>query len=527
VTTVPRFRSLASKFFLLTAALVFWVVAVVLAYDLRQDAFDVRKGVLLFFVVLLVAGATSRMTIRLLARPLAMLHQGIQSVREGRLETIPISRTGDEIEFLGESFNQMIEAVTSTQDELLSSKLLLEERIRRRTQELEVAMQKTLAASQAKSEFLANISHELRTPMNGILGMLNMVMVTKLDPEQKDQLETAQRCAYSLLAVLNDVLDLSKIEAGRMAIESIPFEFGTLLEDCVKTLAPVGSAKRVAVLSDIAPDVPRRVVGDSLRLRQIVTNLLSNAVRFTEKGHVILSARRIEDSPDGRVGMQISVVDTGIGIPEDKLEVIFEKFTQADSSISRRFGGTGLGLAITRSLVEMQQGSIEVQSTPGAGSRFTVELAYAEADENTPVHEVRRESNATPGHILIVEDNQVNQKLVSAVLQKHGHTVMIVSNGLEALEALRRDRFRMILMDVQMPEMDGLEATRLIRKNPRWETIPIVAMTARAMEGDEESCRSAGMNGYLSKPIHAEHLLSVVEEFTLREDASYNVSASA
>jgi CheY-like chemotaxis protein len=175
----------------------------------------------------------------------------------------------------------------------------------------------------------------------------------------------------------------------------------------------------------------------------------------------------------------------------------------------------------------MQQGSIEVQSTPGAGSRFTVELAYAEADENTPVHEIRRESNATPGHILIVEDNQVNQKLVSAVLQKHGHTVMIVSNGLEALEALRRDRFRMILMDVQMPEMDGLEATRLIRKNPRWETIPIVAMTARAMEGDEESCRSAGMNGYLSKPIHAEHLLSVVEEFTLREDASYNVSASA
>jgi signal transduction histidine kinase/ActR/RegA family two-component response regulator len=528
VTTVPRFRSLASKFFLLTAALVFWVVAVILAYDLRQDAFDVRKGVLLFFVVILVAGATSRMTIRLLARPLGVLHEGIQSVREGRLQPMPITRTGDEIEFLGDSFNQMIEALTSTQEELLNSKMLLEERIRLRTQELEVAVQKALAASQAKSEFLANISHELRTPMNGILGMLNMVMVTRLDAEQNDQLETAQRCAYSLLAVLNDVLDISKIEAGRMAIESIPFDVRTLLEDCVKTLAPVGAAKQVSVSADIAPDIPRHVMGDSLRLRQILTNLLSNAVKFTEKGIVTLHAHRLCDSPDGRVSMEISVADTGIGIPEDKLDVIFEKFTQADSSISRRFGGTGLGLAITRSLVEMQQGTIQVHSCVGRGSTFIVTLSYALADQHAPAHEAGSVANeTTPARILIVEDNQVNQKLVSAVLQKNGYIVTIAANGLEALEAMESEEFRLILMDVQMPGMDGLEATRLIRKNPHWGTIPIVAMTARAMEGDQQSCLSAGMNGYISKPIHAAHLLSVVEEFRLREDTAHSAQASA
>jgi len=371
-----------------------------------------------------------------------------------------------------------------------------------------VAMQKALAASQAKSEFLANISHELRTPMNGILGMLNMVMVTKLDAEQKDQLDTAQRCAYSLLAVLNDVLDISKIEAGRMAIESIPFDLRTLLEDCVKTLLPVGAAKHVSVFADIAHDVPRRVIGDSLRLRQILTNLLSNAVKFTEKGSVTLRVIRLSGPPDGPVSIELSVTDTGIGIPEDKLDVIFEKFTQADSSISRRFGGTGLGLAITRSLVEMQQGTIGVQSRIGSGSTFTVVLAYTLVDEHAPVHDAANIGNkAVTGRILIVEDNEVNQKLVSAVLQKNGHTVAIANNGLEALEALRREDFRMILMDIQMPVLDGLEATRVIRTKPRWETIPIVAMTAGAMEGDQRSCLAAGMNGYISKPIHAAHFI--------------------
>jgi CheY-like chemotaxis protein len=363
--------------------------------------------------------------------------------------------------------------------------------------------------------------------MNGILGMLNMVTVTKLDPEQRDQLETAQRCAYSLLAVLNDVLDISKIEAGRMAIETVPFDFCDVVEDCVKTHAAIAGIKGVQVSAEIAEDLPRHLMGDPLRLRQILTNLLSNAVKFTERGFVRLQARRVPEAAQ-EVVIELSISDTGIGIPGDKLDLIFEKFSQADTSISRRFGGTGLGLAITRSLVQMQNGTISVQSTPDAGSTFAVTLPYTAADEYSHGFESGFAMGSIAGRVLIVEDNQVNQKLVSALLSKHGYTVAIAANGVEALRSLEDEDFRMILMDVQMPVMDGLEATRLIRGNPRWQATPIIAMTARAMEGDKESCLSAGMNGYISKPIHAAHLLSVVEEFAQAQDrAAYSSQALA
>jgi len=306
-----------------------------------------------------------------------------------------------------------------------------------------------------------------------------------------------------------------------MAIESVPFDLRLVIEDCVKAHAALGVNKGVNISAVIADDLPRRAIGDPLRLRQILTNLLSNAVKFTERGSVALNAHRLADT------IVLTVSDTGIGIAQDKLEIIFEKFTQADTSISRRFGGTGLGLAITRSLVEMQQGTISVSSTLGEGSTFTVTLTYAAAEEHEPAQEAAIASSLASGRILIVEDNQVNQKLVSTLLQKNGYTVSIAGNGVEALQLLEREEFRLILMDVQMPILDGLETTRLIRSHTRWQSIPIIAMTARAMEGDKQSCLSAGMNGYISKPIHAAHLLSVIEEFAMSGQSSYETQTSA
>jgi signal transduction histidine kinase/CheY-like chemotaxis protein len=516
-----HYRSLASKYSIFTSALLFWVVLVLVAYDLRQDNFNISKGALLLAILLLVASAISRMTIRLLSRPLALLQTGITNVREGRLEPIQVSSTGDEIEFLGESFNGMIEALAATQNELLQNQEMLEERIRQRTQQLEVAMQKALAASQAKSEFLANISHELRTPMNGILGMMDLVLQSSLSLEQRDHLETAQSCAYSLLAILNDLLDLSKIEAGKMALERIPFSPRPLLEEAVKSQVAVAILRDVGLRSEIDGDLPDQLLGDPLRLRQILANLLSNAVKFTAQGFVLLraSGHRLMDD---KFALRIEVIDTGTGIPLDKLQTIFEKFTQADTSINRRFGGTGLGLAITRVLVAMHGGTIEVESEVGRGSRFSVNIPYELASvPKPPVPELSPVSTGPAFHsddrgtILVVEDNLVNQKMVSSILRKHGFKVEITSNGQEAIEALQRHTFQLVLMDVQMPVLDGLETTRLIRKDPRWGQLPIVAMTAHAMHGDREGCLAAGMNAYISKPVHSAHLLSVVEEYTL------------
>ncbi|HEY6393476.1 MAG TPA: response regulator [Bryobacteraceae bacterium] len=513
-------RSLASKFSLFTAILVFWVVATILAYDLRQDTFDAGKGLLLFVIVILVSGAISRFTIRLLARPLGLLQAGITSVRNGRLEPIQVSRTGDEIEFLGESFNRMIEALATSRREIREQQELHEQRLKERTEQLEEVIRRAQAANQAKSDLLANVSHELRTPMNGVIGMLDMALANHLAEDQAEDLQTAQRCAYSLLALLNDILDLSKIEAGKMTLEKIPFDLRATFDDCIKAQQPKALENGVALNFEVSPEVPEQIVGDPLRISQILSNLVSNAVKFTEHGSTLV---RVDSqcSESGEFFLQITVRDTGTGIPADKLPFIFDEFMQADGSVSRRYGGTGLGLAITRRLVEIQGGRIRAESELDRGTTFYVtlpyELAVGEAGQirdALTLPEPRLTGLANLARILIVEDNQVNQKVVTAVLRKRGYTIELANDGMEALSKLEKQgSFDLVLMDVQMPVLDGLEATRRIRQEKRWRDLPIVAMTAHAMNGDRERCLDAGMNGYISKPVHPSHLLNTVDEY--------------
>ncbi|MBS1824668.1 MAG: response regulator [Acidobacteria bacterium] len=530
-TRPAGFRSLATKFFVFIAGVLFWVVLTLLGFDMRQDSVNWGKWAVVSVLVVVIAALLSKFTTRILAAPLRMLEEGIHSVTEGRLETIRVSSTGDEIEYLGHSFNRMITRLIETQNEVRQHQELLEERIRRRTEQLERAMQSAQAASQAKSEFLANMSHELRTPMNGVLGMIDIVLDSPLTAEQREQLETAQRCANSLLSLLNDVLDLSKIEAGKMVLERIPFDLRVLIDDTIRAQRAKAYKKGITVGMEVDRAVPRRITADPLRMRQIVSNLLSNAVKFTDRGHVKIFVR-CGSAEEGR-RLVIDVIDTGVGIPEDKRACIFEKFTQADGSISRKYGGTGLGLAITRKLVEMHDGDISVESTEGKGSTFRVtfppDVFLHEAAESAGEVSAAAPSEAEPAvaaSILVVEDNHVNQKVVTAILRKKGYHVDVANHGREALEYLDLLAYGLVLMDVQMPILDGLETTRAIRRDTRFRYLPIVAMTAHAMSGDRERCLASGMNGYIAKPVNPQTLLRTVEEF-LNRPKELNVTDSA